>query len=551
MKKITVALIVFTVSLIGFAFIFTACQDTNPNAPPVIPEVPNDNGTDNNVVPKKLDVGFLANFSANTTDAAALGVERKTANLGRSARSARNVAENATKNYLVRLGMDDAGLSDVTFIRSTEAEDGQNGTLTQEEIPAQVNRLYVHGGFTFIQFISDDTTGISDVRPVNTGRPDENGYFEFDKRDYYSDDYHQSFIIENNNGYIYSLGDAVKIKSIHNGLLKLDGSERIYDYRINNNDELEIFPILLNTTIYVHDYFKDKHGNNYILNNVLSERVEATNTIYFRYFIDNLFTEPQYMVARNNGEVLFANASLFPSGVISFPFLHNDGHYYVYATELRLMGPNLSDRPITEDDYLEFNEEVFIRDKKFYIWQGGGGYTNQPEGSYATSLFVLDTDTVEFNYCLRFYNASTPRQLISFNQIDRRWYWENRSAHNLWEYNDKFILVFIEDKMYYYQFDINSLAPSSLLNTFGIDKIGASLSYNYIYNESDGLFLLLQNFNVAHIWGPWKVSTITGTNEYTVVLEVNEDGVRIPTLINLSEYKAEEPTTIVFQPINR
>jgi hypothetical protein len=412
----------------------------------------------------------------------------------------------------------------------------------------------VHNTYTYIQFVPDVIDAIPDIRPTDLGKPDENGYYVYDKQDYYNDDYHQSFVIENSTGNIYSVKNAVHIETLHNGLLKIKDSPYIYDCRIKNNGELEIFSLFQNTTVSVYDYYKDKYGNNYIYNNTLDSTDTATNTIYFK--------RPEY-IAASNGEVVHVQGVKALTGTPYNPMspYFNDigdsnwwpdigiaGAYPVTTavTGISVITSGCGSRPITPADDLKFpvydgyhGEEhrgisgfSHIKDKELFYIKGYSSNFGEVE------LVVLDTDTASVKHAIdctlkdaasSIYNESEPLN-----------------------YNTVLIQDYINGKVYYYKIDYSALPVTDNQYTF-TDSIKENLdsgikSYFLLYG--DGLVLIFDNYDKDTSYlGHWERNTVSGKVEYMVALK-DVKGEKIPEIIKVSEYVAEEQQTITLKPIN-
>ena len=105
----------------------------------------------------------------------------------------------------------------VTFVNA-DGEEVTKTEITQEEIPAQVNRAIVVRGFTFIQFVPlVESTGRFYVGDGQwewvTLRP-EGGEIEFDKGPYYTNALSASFVIYNDSGEIFPIPQGVRIDEI-------------------------------------------------------------------------------------------------------------------------------------------------------------------------------------------------------------------------------------------------------------------------------------------------------------------------------------------------
>jgi hypothetical protein len=544
--------------VIGLAVLLTGC--------------PNLNGPGNRS-PQKLTVGYMSHLMADIGDATALGISKRTAPAGRNARAGSASQE---KNYLVKTTVDysagttewdENGLTNVTFkkrttetvvipvydsegnlIREEPVEDGQ--TVTQDEIPAQVNRLYVYNNYTFIQFVPEFTDSIPDTRPNPedfSGLPiypvyDRAGYYYYDKQDYYNDDYHQSFIIENSTGNIYSLDNAVHIEAIHNGLLKIKGSPFVWDCRIKDTDELEIFTLFQNQMVTVYDYYKDKYGNNYVFNSSVDYTDAPTNTIFFK--------ELEYVVA-SNGEVVFFEGLESTDFVWSDEIAFNDNGLILTYTDLwrnsfflpgeweriygaaayripsagisqiRVMQKNLASRAITDDDYFEFGGFVrdynrdfpapyglfsHIKNKELFV------YDNRWMQYY---FLVLDTDTAETQFYLSLRNY----------YYDSYGYTSNKYYIHVISYNTALLHDKVSGELSYLKIDFNVSAATNLNN----------IQLLKIFDSGDN----------------WTITTINSQDTYMVVYVEDANGDQIPTVIKASEYVAPGQGTITLTPINR
>jgi hypothetical protein len=515
--------------------------------------------------PKKLSMGYLSNLMIDIGDATALGIAKQPAAGSQNirARAVTDSTETVGKNYLVKtttditpgdVAWDESGLTKVTFKKKTTIDtavtipvyDEEGNTVylldakgnpvrdeegnpviktqvietqavTQDEIPAQVNRLYIYNSYTYIQFVPNDTRSIPDIRPIDLGKQDKNGYYEYDKQNYYNDDFHQSFVIENTTGNIYSVEDTVHIETVHNGLLKLKDSPYIWDCRIKGNDDLEFFTLFQNTAVIIYDYFKDKYGNNYICNSLLNVTDSSNNTVFFTGSTGNYF-------AASTGEILYIQEES-PYSADYWGYWRGDGEYFdknycsgalsSSVPQIRIVGKDLQYRMVDHGDELQFNgfehnggvhsnllyAISHIKNKRLYAYNysGGGGL----------GFVVLKTDSGEAEYSIGIH-AEDMKYPVNFNTFIYR----------------------KDGNLYYHTFDYNTLPTTN----YTLEPDVASS------------VLLLQNIGAGN-W-PWIVTTINSQDEYTVVVkEVN--GERIPVAVKTSEYVAEEQQTIVLKPINR
>lgn len=155
-----------------------------------------------------------------------------------------------------------------------------NIVVTQEQIEGEIDKLYVLGNYTFISFVPENTS----KRPSNENLTyDTDGIATYDKRGYFSNGKdRQSFIIDNSTGYVYDI-KGFNIKEIQGGLLISADDNYIYDFKINENDEVEIFSLFTNDSIEWYHCFKDKYGNKYIFNNRITSYDQSTKTYFYMY----------------------------------------------------------------------------------------------------------------------------------------------------------------------------------------------------------------------------------------------------------------------------
>ena len=129
---------------------------------------------------------------------------------------------------------------------------GVETTITQDDINGEIDKLCVMNGYTFISFVPVGTS----KRPANTQdiEKDVNGYIAYDTENYCSNNARQSFVIDNDTGYVYPIKDVI-IQKLHKNLLYINNT--VYDYSLVN-DNLMFFPLVTNSTIQITDYMKDK-----------------------------------------------------------------------------------------------------------------------------------------------------------------------------------------------------------------------------------------------------------------------------------------------------
>ncbi len=165
--------------------------------------------------------------------------------------------------------------------------------ITQDEIPAQINKVYVAEKLTYLQFVIPvEKSGYYDyvdeeqvkneyvtIRPVGLVY-DEYGISNFDKTDYYSSALVQSFIIDNVTGYIYRI-EGIRINQILAGNLVSDLNDNYYKVAINSNGTLSFTDVLPNKDVQLRAVFTDNYDYVYVLNNIINDKDEQNNIIYY------------------------------------------------------------------------------------------------------------------------------------------------------------------------------------------------------------------------------------------------------------------------------
>ena len=156
---------------------------------------------------------------------------------------------------------------------------GEEISITQDDIDGEIDKLYVLNNYTFISFVPRGTSS----RPSGEGlQYDSDGIAFYDKTDYYTASDRISFIIDNDTGYIYIIEDF-HIKEIQGGCLLSNDDNFIYDFKINEKNELEIYSLFSNSDITWFHVFKDKFGYTYIQNDRITTYDETTKTQFYKF----------------------------------------------------------------------------------------------------------------------------------------------------------------------------------------------------------------------------------------------------------------------------
>lgn len=155
---------------------------------------------------------------------------------------------------------------------------GEEIIETQQELKAEIDKTYVFSSrFTFTSFVAEGES----ARPSGDDLIiDEDGVAKYDKLGYYTDEYRQSFLIDNYTGLVYKIA-GINIAKIEKRVLYLDSttSKVPYGFNINDNNELEVFKLIQNSTITYIDVFGDNYNQYYVNTNDISGI--NNNTVFF------------------------------------------------------------------------------------------------------------------------------------------------------------------------------------------------------------------------------------------------------------------------------
>lgn len=190
--------------------------------------------------------------------------------------------------------------------------------LTQEEIPAQINKFYATENFLFMQFVFVRQAKANDMLFKEGGhyylndytvrygeytevRPDdlvydENGITEFDRTGYRNSEYVKNFVVDRATGYIYQIENFNIDVVFNTSIVGVDdGTEsfRYYYYKISLSPEGELLftDVMPNREVYVYGVETDKYGYTFVWNDAIN-LIDKENKIYYftdgdEYFIDD------------------------------------------------------------------------------------------------------------------------------------------------------------------------------------------------------------------------------------------------------------------------
>lgn len=499
------------------------------------------------IYPHALDLRAFSNLAADISGAAAIGIEKD--DLSRKVGFERKEIQNAaTEKYFLLKAL---SLDPITGLPSVAAEKVKfrkrpdiigtvydfNGSaiydtseVTQDDIPGQVNKMYVSGGYTFLQFVPIvSTSGIYKYEvdgivkegyiKLRSGQEqiDSDGISEFEKTDYYSDEIHKSYVIDNESGYMYAI-EGMYIERIKDGLIKIKDDGLIYTMSVNIEDELVFSSLFQNTTVKIVEYFSDSFGQNYIQNEQINTVDASTKTIFY--------TQKNYFRA-NSGVVLH----LEYSG--SFNYSSMPSSYSKIA--------------VVEDNFVERNVSYF--------------------DEFTFGYFIINDNTVHNLSHVKISHISNGIMYLYSSQ---------GSAYSHFSSVDTASMATILKHFGVYgyagggwAYDCICSVPISYNKVLiWTDRIGSgSLYYADVYgpNEYDGgesitslnmLHLLLEGCTPENGWSLdedaqfFRVTTLRGTDYYQVILDgAGKD--KQPMVVKKGSYSAGNTITIKFQPLNK
>lgn len=215
---------------------------------------------------------------------------------------------------------DVASVAKVTFMKNREVTEDvydNNGELidsdrriAQEELDAQINRLYTTERFTFIQYVAKvEKSGYYDYRDANGKRSseyvdirpdgleyDENGATSFDAERvqyedritggnpmYYTSALSASFVIDNSTGYIYKI-EGLNISGFVNGLaVGIDVTSAVssvYTLSVDGDNNLIFTDVMPNKDVFIQEAFWARDGWAYICNSVI-EGIDRDKKLFY------------------------------------------------------------------------------------------------------------------------------------------------------------------------------------------------------------------------------------------------------------------------------
>lgn len=331
--------------------------------------------------------------------------------------------------------------------------------ITQEEIAGEIDKLYVLGDYTFISYVPENTSN----RPSNENLTyDTDGIATYDKCDYFSNNNRRSFIIDNTTGYVYDI-KGFNIKEIQGGLLLSQNDNYIYDFKINENDEVEIFSLFTNDSIKWYSCFKDKYGNSYIQNNRVTTYDSSTKTYFY------IYEECNYELT-STGEA------------IKLIWHNKINKYYGILSHASIMLANGQERNLTVNDNFDIIYKIRIGEEDY-------GYVHH-------SYYKVEKGVAYGRNIERFYNSNTWRyeidgycgdviRLLQYDAINDLSYCREMYSNGLYnlDYIEKYniVLFYGNGKVYYFDDVWKNFRTTA-------QKIDDGWNYSWIDGYSDNLW---------------------------------------------------------------
>ena len=273
------------------------------------------------------------------------------------------IVKTDNKNFMVKLD-ENGNLEDVVFL------DNSYDKITQEQIAGQIDKLCVTEKFTFIMFVKNTNTNLSQWET-----PDDNYHLD----GYMCDADNQSFAIDNATGKIYSLAslcgnkvvaiwkDYVILHTLNNS--SFEGG-RPFALKINNGDFVAT-NLVPNPSISWDDIVTDKFGNTYVA--VYAQNERSDNVFYYYYNGGTIWKGIKYCKG-NNGFVYKVN--------VTTPFDIMAGECSIVR-----MGADFEESALNSDDAFvvnfDFDTTIIVKDNKLF-WSYGSDfhYADYNDGKY-------------------------------------------------------------------------------------------------------------------------------------------------------------------------
>ena len=147
-----------------------------------------------------------------------------------------------------------------------------NWNWNEDEDFIRVN--YTTGNYTYSY---DEIIYYKPSRYYEPAYKENDGVSKYDTLDYHTNMFRESFIIDNDTGYIYPIPNGFNI-SIHNGV-PIDDEKGPLELSVNSDFSLSLTKLILNSDIKISDVYKDKYDHYYVCNDYFD--TQDGNIIYY------------------------------------------------------------------------------------------------------------------------------------------------------------------------------------------------------------------------------------------------------------------------------
>jgi hypothetical protein len=443
--------------------------------------------------------------------------------------------------------------------------------ITQDEIDGQVDKLFVLYQYTFISF----TPLTFDNRPQDLDLVrDYDRVAIYDKTNYFSNATRQSFVIDNDTGFIYKI-ENITIANLFGGCVTIAGNNSPFDMATNENGSLVFTSLSNNPDVVVNACIKDKHGYTYINNNLMN-RYESSTKTYF--YVPNGFYSTFYDVPFNNA----------PSTGQNFTYWLNSVGEVVRTEPTGLTNSGLIYRIMTGESVnatraIGINDtfEVYVSQYKYQSVYGasrhqqtamqhmvpktrvkdGVVFTNfgsNTSGKPNPMMFYPSYQAYsQFNYLVETLNGVMTYYSSyvnpNFGQATPKNYW------TMLDYLDEYEIVLINRDgivSYYPNYWFNhreSFKSSNQSNISSYSRTVNGVTYFGKHTEAyRGSGIELETLAGTNVNAQGKLQKVTpnGTQTFDLIIEkIEGEWVVVPYVTG--SYQATPATTITFQPINR
>ena len=407
--------------------------------------------------------------------------------------------------------------------------------INQSKLGGEVDKLYVYNErFTFISFVP---YGCSDRPSDESMKYDDDGVSNYDKTDYYTSDDRVSFIVDNNSGYVYKIED-INIAYIYNNLLVTNEFDFVYDFYIDENNDLKIYALYTNKDIAFLDFGKDIYGNKFVSNTKLNYYDENTNTTYF--------------VNRDSQALL----KIYTKGECYDPDGMSDEIREVYFGLVHSKNIDRNESAIREDVYLYTSNKRILHTKAgdgdhpsyyyefFYLLEENSKdvkisptdhfyvdpYLHGP--NCETGILVDDNHVYSINYGVRSYiDLSNFTTIVEYN-VDTMEMNRYQSSNEMnYDFKRASYKYFIKHKVVIL---FDNQDGSVYLDKYFIDGTKEKL---------------LENVNLSNDMKSILKYGVNGNEYYEIVVKENNDQIEAKAYL-VGTYK-EDPIVITIQPIRR